>query len=204
MHAASQNGHRPSEPNQGDVTGLLNQLNAGNRDAMSELVPLVYAELRRLAGGYMRRERSNGTIQATALVHEAYLRLVDQREVRWQNRAHFLAIAAQAMRRILVSRARASHASKRGSGVDDLPIDEVVLASPEPAIDLLALDTALERMSVLDAVQSQIVELRFFGGLTVEETAEVLHTSESTIKREWRIARAWLRRELGESAAIHR
>lgn len=199
-----ENEQESSEPSQGEVTGLLNQLNAGNRDAMSELVPLVYAELRRLAGRYMRRERPNGTIQATALVHEAYLRLVDQREVHWQNRAHFLAIAAQAMRRILVSRARASHASKRGSGVDDLPIDEVVIASAEPAVDLQALDTALERMRLSDPVQSQIVELRFFGGLTVEETAEVLQTSESTVKREWRIAKAWLRRELGESVALHR
>ena len=180
---------------------MLAELNAGNQDALSTLVPLVYEELRRLAARYMRREPSNQTLQATALVHEAYLRLVVQRDVHWQNRAHFFAIAAQAMRRILVSRARAAHASKRGGGAPDVSLDDIALVSSEPTVDLIALDTALQRLHAIDPQQSRVVELRFFGGLTVEEAAEALDLSASTVKREWRIAKAWLRREMNEGAA---
>ncbi|HWW84051.1 MAG TPA: sigma-70 family RNA polymerase sigma factor [Vicinamibacterales bacterium] len=185
----------PAEP-KGDVTRLLAELNAGNQDALAALVPLVYDELRKLAARYLRRERPDQTLQATALVHEAYLRLVEQRAVQWQNRAHFLGIAAQAMRRILVSRARASNASKRGSGALELPLDGVALVTPQQPVDLVALDAALEHLAGIDAQQSRIVELRFFGGLTVEEVGEVLGLSTSTIKREWRLAKAWLRREM--------
>jgi RNA polymerase sigma factor (TIGR02999 family) len=185
-----------AEQPKGDVTRLLNELNAGNQDALSALVPLVYQELRKLASRYIKRERPDQTLQATALVHEAYLRLVEQRAVRWQNRAHFLGIAAQAMRRILVSRARATHASKRGSGASELSLDAVALVTPQQPVDLVALDDALDRLAGIDAQQSRIVELRFFGGLTIEEAGEVLGLSPSTIKREWRLAKAWLRREL--------
>jgi RNA polymerase sigma factor (TIGR02999 family) len=192
-------GKEPADERKGDVTRLLAELNAGNQDALSTLLPLVYDELHKLAARYMRRERSDQTLQATALVHEAYLRLVEQRAVQWQNRAHFLGIAAQAMRRILVSRARATNASKRGSGVTELPLEAVALVSPQQPVDLVALDDALKRLAAIDPQQSRIVELRFFGGLTVEEASEVLGLSPSTIKREWRLAKAWLRREMAES-----
>ena len=183
-----------------EVTRLLDELTAGNKDALSSLVPLVYDELRRLASGYMRRERRQQTLQTTALVHEAYIRLVQQRDVRWQNRAHFFAIAAQAMRRILVSRARAALADKRGSGAESVPFDELLIGGPELSVDFLALDTALEKLGGIDPQQNRIVELRFFGGLTIEETAEVLQLSPSTVKREWRLAKAWLRREISAAS----
>jgi RNA polymerase sigma factor (TIGR02999 family) len=186
-------------PRKDDVTHLLEELSGGNQDALAALVPLVYEQLRRLARNHMRRERQGQTLQTTALVHEAYLRLVDQRHVRWQNRSHFFAIAAQAMRRILVSRARAGRAAKRGGGGETIQIDDLDIANPESPVDLVAIDEALQRLAALDPQQGRIVELRFFGGLTIEEAAEVLQLSTATVKREWRTAKAWLRRELDQS-----
>jgi RNA polymerase sigma factor (TIGR02999 family) len=159
---------------------------------MEELLPLVYAELRRLAAGYLRRERVGHTLQPTALVHEAYLRMVDQTQVRWQNRAHFFGVAAQMMRRILVDHARSQHAEKRGGDVQKLSLDENIDVSGTRAAELVALDEALERLAEIDPQKSRVVELRFFGGLSVEETAEVLGVSAPTVKRHWRLAKAWL------------
>ena len=164
----------------------------GDDGALGELLPLVYAELRRLAAGYLRRERPGHTLQPTALVNEAYLRLVDQTQVRWQNRAHFLGVAAQMMRRILVDHARGQRAEKRGGEIQKLSLDENIDVSGERAADLVALDEALKRLAELDPQKSRIVELRFFGGLSVEETAEVLGVSAPTVKRQWRMAKAWL------------
>jgi RNA polymerase sigma-70 factor, ECF subfamily len=180
----------------GEVTNLLIQLKNGNRDAEPRLVPLVYAELRRLAGHYMRGERPGHTLQATALVHEAYLRLVGQKEISWQNRAHFFGVAANLMRRILVDHARAKQAKKRGGSGQKLSLDEAVLVKPEAPEQFLALDEALERLAKRDPRQSRIVELRFFGGLSEEETAEVLGISTRTVKRDWSVARAWLYQQL--------
>ena len=182
----------------GEVTRLLIAWNEGDRAAVERLMPLVYAELRRIAERQFRRERAGHTLQPTAVVHEAYFRLVDQTRVTWKNRGHFFAIAAQAMRRILIDHARAREADKRGGREDRVTLD-VGIASPEPAddVDLLALDEALERLKALDEPQARIVELRFFGGLSIEETAEAMETSASSIKREFRSARAWLFRELG-------
>jgi len=157
-----------------EVTRLLIRLTDGDDGALGELLPLVYAELRRLAAGYLRRERPGHTLQPTALVNEAYLRLVDQMQVRWQNRAHFLGVAAQMMRRILVDHARGQRAEKRGGDMQILSLDENIDVSGERAADLVALDEALKRLAELDPQKSRIVELRFFGGLSVEETAEVL------------------------------
>lgn len=165
------------------------------RNDISEVMPEVYAELRRLAAAYLRRERPGQTLQPTALVNEAYVRLVGQHP-RFQNRAHFCAIAANAMRQILVERARARHAQKRGGGAARVTLDEGLVRSPEPTVDLEALDEALTRLTALDPHQARIVELRFFGGLTVEETAEALAISPATVKRHWSVARAWLAREL--------
>jgi RNA polymerase sigma factor (TIGR02999 family) len=172
---------------------------AGDRAAGERLLPEVYAELRRCAARAMRRESAEHTLQATALVHEAYLRLVDQRRVQWQNRAHFFGIAAQVMRRILVDHARARHAAKRGGGATQLTLGDGDAAAPaaDGALDLLALHDALERLAGLDPEQARLVELRYFGGLSIEETAEALDVSPATVKREWALARAWLRRELG-------
>jgi RNA polymerase sigma factor (TIGR02999 family) len=178
------------------VTQLLLDWSDGNQQALDQLMPLVYDELRRLARSYMRRERSDNTLQPTALVNEAYLRLVDQRNVRWQNRAHFFGIAAQLMRRILVDRARSRQAIKRGGEGEKVPLDEALVASSQPDDEVLALDDAMARLAELDPQQSRIVELRFFGGLTVEETAEVLKISPATVKREWSLAKAWLYREI--------
>ncbi len=179
-----------SSPN--DVTRLLVQLTDGDRDVLNELLPLVYNELRQLAAKYLRREREGHTLQPTALVHEAYLRLIDQKQVRWQNRAHFFGIAAQMMRRILVDHARTHNAEKRGGEFQLLSLDENIDVSATPAADLVALDDALNRLAAIDEQKSRIVELRFFGGLSVEETAEVLGVSTPTIKRQWRMAKAWL------------
>jgi RNA polymerase sigma factor (TIGR02999 family) len=177
---------------QHEVTRLLVQLTDGDGAAMDELLPLVYAELRRLAASYLRRERSDHTLQPTALVHEAYLRMVDQTQVRWQNRAHFFGVAAQMMRRILVDHARSQHAEKRGGDAQKLSLDENIDVSGERAADLVALDEALSRLAEIDPQKSRVVELRFFGGLSVEETAEVLGVSAPTVKRHWRLAKAWL------------
>ena len=179
-----------------DVTLLLTELTKGNPDAGPKLVPLVYDELRRLADSYMRRERADHTLQATALVHEAYLKLVNQHSVQWQNRAHFYGIAAQVMRRLLVDHARGHVREKRGGGASIVTLDEGMVFSPERSQEFLDLDRALERLASLDPRQAKIVELRFFGGLTVEEAAEVLAISPKTVKRDWVIAKAWLHGEL--------
>jgi RNA polymerase sigma-70 factor, ECF subfamily len=179
-----------------DVTLLLAELTKGNERAASQLIPLVYDELRRLAGSYMRRERRDHTLQPTALVNEAYLKLVEQRSVDWQSRAHFFGIAAQVMRRILVDHARAHMRDKRGAGQRAVPIHEALVFAPEQSGELLKLDEALERLTQLDARQGKIVELRFFGGLTVEQTADLLGISPKTVKRDWSMAKAWLHGEL--------
>ena len=185
------------DPAPGEVTRLLLAWNAGDKAALERLMPLVYAELRQLAERHFRKERRGHTLQPTAVVHEAYFKLVDQTRVTWKNRGHFLAIASQAMRRILIDHARGRDAEKRGGEVEKVTLD-VGIASPEPSreVDILALDEALERLKALDGAQAQIVELRFFGGLTIEEIAEVMDVSPSSVKRDFRSARAWLFREL--------
>jgi len=181
------------ETSTGEVTRLLQDCSDGNRDALDKLLPLVYNELRRLAHSYLSHERRDHTLQTTALVHEAYLKLIDQRSVNWQNRAQFFAISAQAMRRILLDNARRHTAAKRGSGGQKISLDEVATLSGDSANEsLIALDLALQKLETIDAAQSKIVELRYFGGLTIEETAEVLKISPSSIQREWTVARAWL------------
>jgi RNA polymerase sigma factor (TIGR02999 family) len=178
------------------VTQMLIDWGKGDHDAPHRLMPLVYDELRQLAQHYLQRERADHTLQATGLVHEAYLRLVDQSTTTWQNRAHFFGVAAQVMRRILVDYARSHRAEKRGGNWDKLAFDEALAPSSERSVDLIALDDALKDLGALDPRQSQIVELRFFGGLTIEEVGEVLDVSPRTVKREWRMAKAWLRREI--------
>ena len=180
-----------------DITVLLGDWSRGNQSALNQLLPLVYAELRRVAARQLRRERADHTLQPTALVHEAYIKLVDQRQGDWQNRAHFFGVAAQAMRRILVDHARRHNASKRGEGVRCVSIDEAKEAAAPNEMPILALEHALHRLEKLDAGLAKIVELRAFGGLTVEEAAHVLRVSPSTAKRDWRTAKAWLNRELG-------
>jgi RNA polymerase sigma-70 factor, ECF subfamily len=179
-----------------EVTDLLIDWSHGDRAALETLVPLVDEELRRLAHRYMSRERAGHTLQTTALVNEAYERLINRKNVQWQNRAHFFGIAAQLMRTILVDHARSHATLKRGGGGTKLELDEAMLVSQGKAAEVLALDDALKQLALIDPQQSRIVELRFFGGLTVEETAEVIHVSPATIKREWSIAKAWLYREL--------
>jgi len=180
-----------------EITRMLREWSDGKREALDELMPLVYEELHRQAARYLRRESQGHTLQTTALIHEAYLKLVDQREVRWQNRAHFFAIAAQMMRRILVDYARAKQREKRGGGAVKLPLEEAVsVAVDEKAVDLIALDEALTKLAVLDSQQAGVVELRYFSDLSLEETAEVLHISRATAARDWNVARAWLHREL--------
>lgn len=176
-----------------NLTQMLIQLSEGKSEIVDDILPLIYDELRRLAGNYLRRERSEHTLQPTALVHEAYLKLIDQRQVKWQNRAHFFGIAANIMRRILVDYARQHKAGKRGGNEENLSLDdEIIVASTEKSAELLALDEALENLAKVDPQKSRIVELRYFGGLSVEETAEVLGVSEITVKRHWRMAKAWL------------
>ncbi len=179
----------------GTVTQLLAQWTDGDARALDALFPLVYDELRRLARSYLQRERSGHTLQSTALVHEAYLRLVNQ-NASWQNRAHFFGIAAQMMRRILIDHARARNAARRGDGVCKVTLDEDVAGVGQRDIDIIALDEALTRLAQLDAQQSRIVELRFFAGLSIEDTSEVMKISPATIKRDWAMARAWLYREM--------
>jgi RNA polymerase sigma-70 factor (ECF subfamily) len=183
----------------GEVTQFLADLQDGRPDAASNLLPLVYEELRRLARQQMRQERADHTLQATALVHEAYLRLVNHPDRSWQSRAHFIGVAAQVMRRILIDYARSRRAAKRGRGPHKVSLEEPLLFSEEQSEDLLALNAALERLAQFDERVSRIVELRFFGGLTVEEAAEVLGVSPKTVKRDWSVARAWLHRELTEN-----
>jgi RNA polymerase sigma factor (TIGR02999 family) len=178
------------------VTALLCKVAAGDSAAAAEVVPLIYEELRRLAEHFMIRERAEHTLQATALVHEAYLRLVDQGQGNWHTRTHFYGAAAQVMRRILVDHARAKLAQKRGGDMPHLPLDEASIDAEQRPEDLVRLDEALIRLAELNARQSRIIELRFFAGLNVEETAEVMGISPKTVKRDWSVARAWLHREL--------
>ena len=185
-----------SIPTTGPVTGLLRAWSDGDENALEQLLPLVEGELRRLARGYMSRERKGHTLQATALVNEAFVRLVDAQGIRWQDRAHFLGISARLMRRVLVDHARARGYLKRGGGVQQITLTESLLISEEPSLDLIALDRALEALAAVDDRKAKVVELRFFGGLSVEETADVLHVSTDTIKRDWRSAKLWLLREL--------
>lgn len=180
----------------GQLTRLLRRLTAGDSEAAAEVVPLIYQELRRLAAHYMAGERPNHLLRTTALVHEAYLRLVDQRRSNWRNRAHFYGAAAQVMRRILVDDARARQARKRGGNTPPLSLDEAPTFAGAQSQELVLLDEALARLAELNARQSRVVELRFFAGLTVEETAEVMGISAKTVKRDWSVARAWLHREL--------
>jgi RNA polymerase sigma factor (TIGR02999 family) len=185
-----------STPVETEVSRLLVEWGQGDQEALDRLMPLVYTELRRLAQRNLRRERPDHTLQTTALVHEAYLELVDQRRANWQNRAQFFAIAAQLMRRVLVDYARSHRAAKRGGDYIKLSLDEAVAQSEEKSADLLALDEALDRLAKLDLQQSRVVELRVFGGLSVEETATALSISPRTVKREWSMARAWLHQQL--------
>ncbi len=184
----------------GDITILLAELRAGDRSAESKLMPLVYYELRRLARRFMRAERPGHTLQPTALVHEAYLRLAGQREITWQNRAHFFGVAAQLMRRILVDHARARQAEKRGGHEQRVSLDEALEYTEGKAGDLVALDGALDRLAERDPRQGRVVELRFFAGLTEKEAAEVLGISVRTVKRDWHVARAWLYKEIKKGA----
>ena len=184
----------------GHVTQLLLAWDDGDRHALENLVPVVYGELRRIAARYLRHERENHTLQPTALVHEAYLKLIDQRRVRWQNRAQFFGVAAQLMRRILVDHARTRDAAKRGGGVRPVTLVDAAGASPGRGVDVLALDEALTRFTSLYPEQGRLVELRFFGGLTIEETGEAMNISPATVKRQWAVARAWLLSSLNREA----
>jgi RNA polymerase sigma factor (TIGR02999 family) len=179
-----------------DVTQLLVHWGKGDKQALDRLMPLVYDELHRMASRYLRRERQEHTLQATALINEAYLRIVDQNRVNWQNRAHFFGVAAQMMRRILVDHARSHLYAKRGGGAQKLTLDEAIATPQERDLDLVALDDALTTLAEIDPQQSRIIELRFFGGLTIEDTAEVLSISPATVKRDWNMAKAWLYGEI--------
>ncbi len=180
-----------------EITGMLRDWSDGKAEALDALLPMVYEELHRQAARFLRRERAGHTLQTTALINEAYLKLIDQRDVEWQNRAHFFGIAAQAMRRILVDYAKARHRDKRGGADENLPLEAATLAvSDAREIDLEELDQALTRLTAMDERQSKIVELRYFGGLSIEETAEALRISTATVKSDWRTAKAWLYLEI--------
>ena len=181
---------------QENVTELLLDWSNGDKAALDRILPIVYDELRKQAARYLRHERAGHTLQTTALIHEAYIRLVDQKNVRWQNRAHFFGISAQMMRRILVDHARTKGRVKRGGSDIKVSLDDANLMAKPTNLDLVALDEALDRLAEIDEQQSKIVELRFFSGLTVEETAEVLKISTATVKRDWSMAKAWLHREV--------
>lgn len=181
-----------SDAQRGAATRLLLSYGGGDRAALDEMVPLVYDELHRLAVGYLRSERAGHTLQPTALVHEAYVRLINQREVDWRNRAQFLGVAAAMMRRILVNHARDRKAAKRDGARERVPLSLVEAASAAPDVDVIALEDALERLTVLDARKARVVELRFYGGLTMDEIAAVIAVSKATVEREWQFARAWL------------
>jgi RNA polymerase sigma factor (TIGR02999 family) len=187
-----------SEPSPEEITGLLLDWGNGDKVALDRVIPLVYQELRRLAHRQMRRERAGDTLQTTALINEAYLRLVDYERVRPRDRSHFFAIAAQAMRRILIERARSRRSAKRGSGAQKVSLDEATDVSDERAADLVALDEALTNLSAIDPRKAEIVELKYFGGLTIEETAEVLEVSTPTVERDWHTAKIWLYREISK------
>jgi RNA polymerase sigma-70 factor, ECF subfamily len=183
-------------PSAQGITQLLLAWGGGDQAALEKLTPLVYAELHRLAKGYMLGERPGHTLQTTALINEAYLRLIDWKNVRWQSRAHFFGVAAQVMRRILVDFARSRHYAKRGGGARQVPLDEAIGVHEDPGAELIALDDALKSLAEIDQRKSRVVELKFFGGLSAEETAEALKVSQRTVEREWTLARAWLYREL--------
>jgi RNA polymerase sigma factor (TIGR02999 family) len=185
-------------PSKNEMTQLLADCSKGNKRAMDELMPLVYTELRNIAAHYLGRERASHTLQPTALVHEVYLELIDQSQATWQSRAHFFGAAARLMRRILVDHARARNADKRGGDALRVSMDEAVAVAKAPDLDLIALDDALEELARLDPQQSRVVEMRFFGGLSIEETADVLEISPATVKRNWTTAKAWLRRQIKE------
>ena len=182
-----------------NITSLLKQLTKGDQNAKDKLIPLVYDELHRIAANYMRGERQGHTLQATALVHETYLKLVKQRRTNWRNRAHFFGIAAQLMRRILIDHARGKLRTKRGGGQEKISLDEALFCSEHRLEDLLVIDEALTRLETSDQTQGRIVELRFFGGLTLREVAEYLHMDEDMVEREWNFAKAWLYSELKAS-----
>jgi RNA polymerase sigma factor (TIGR02999 family) len=180
-----------------NITQMLHEWSSGKAEVMNELLPLIYDELHKRAAAYLRRERPNHTLQATALVHEAYLKLIDQRDDSWQNREHFFAIAAQAMRRILIDHAKNRHRRKRGGSNEDLPLEEALLAAAdETNVDLIALDEAMAKLAKLDPQQERIVELRYFGGLSLDEAASALGISRATAARDWQVAKAWLHREM--------
>ena len=184
-----------SPPN--EITGMLIEMTNGNQDAVNQILPHIYDELKRLASSYLRRERADHTLQPTALVHEAYMKLIDQKRVQWQNRAHFFGIAAQVMRRILMDHARKHQAGKRGGEAEKLQLEEEILVvSHDKSAELIALDDALQALAAIDEQKSKIVELRYFGGLSIEETAEVMGVSVPTINRQWRMAKAWLYSQL--------
>jgi RNA polymerase sigma-70 factor, ECF subfamily len=182
-------------PVQHEVSGLLQAWSAGDQTALNQLTPIVYDELRRLARHYLKRERSDHSLQATALVNEAYLRLVDYKRMRWENRAHFFAVSAQLMRRILVDHARRRN-HKHGAGLEHIELEETAVIAPGRAENLVALDEALQALAHIDPRKARVVELRFFGGLSVDETAEVIKVSAVTVARDWSTARAWLHREM--------
>ena len=182
--------------NPAQITGLLRAWSDGDKDAFEALIPLVEAELRRLARVYMARERQDHTLQATALVNEAFVRLIGAQDVRWQDRAHFLGMAARLMRRVLVDHARTRGFQKRGGRDRRVSLDDAMLVSPAPTVDVVALDRALEALCAVDPRKSRVIEMRYFGGMTVEETADALHVSTDTVKRDWRLAKLWLLREL--------
>ena len=183
-----------------EITQMLIELTDGNQEVVNQILPHIYDELKRLASSYPRRERVNHTLQPTALVHEAYMKLIDQKRVQWQNRAHFFGIAAQVMRRILMDHARKHQADKRGGEAEKLPIEEEILVvSHEKSAELIALDDALQELAKIDEQKAKIVELRYFGGLSIEETAEVMGVSVPTINRQWRMAKAWLYSQIAAS-----
>ena len=183
-------------PSSHNVTQMLRDWADGDKEALDKLIPVVYEELRRQAARYLRRERPDHTLQTAALIHETYLRLIDQQGVRWQNRAHFFGIAASLMRRILVDHARKDQALKRGGSAVKLPLDEAAVATSGRDMNLVALDEALTKLAAIDARKSRIVELKYFSGLTTEEVAEVLRVSPATVRHDWSLAKAWLRREI--------
>jgi RNA polymerase sigma factor (TIGR02999 family) len=180
------------QPTPSEVTRLLKAWGSGNTEALDQLIPIVYDELRAVAARYLKRERLDHTLQPTALVNEAYLRLIDQKQVEWQNRAHFVGLAAQMMRRILVDHAKSHHRAKRGGSARKVSLEEAMAISDERADDLVEIDEALTALAAFDERKSRVVELRFFGGMSVEETAEVLKISEVTVARDWKLAKAWL------------
>jgi RNA polymerase sigma factor (TIGR02999 family) len=189
------------EPSSRSITELLAEAQTGKRESLDRLLELLYAELRRIAAGYLRGERQNHTLQPTALVHEAYIRLIDQRDVTWQNRAHFLGVAAQVMRRLLVDHARKHVADKRGGLLARVTLDDAIEASSGRSPDLVALDTALTALEAEKPRLAKIVELRYFGGMTIDETAEAIGLGTATVERDWKFARAWLRRHLEQNEA---